>query len=61
MDADKLDCLGRQLTASAGQTSGRRRELIREFCKRDVTLYTVSPFKLVVLGAKVGDSLAETQ
>jgi site-specific DNA recombinase len=61
MDAEKLDCVvvhsWDRLTRSIDDIG----EPIREFCKHDVTLYTVSPFKLVVLGAKVGDSLAETQ
>jgi site-specific DNA recombinase len=61
MDADKLDCVvvhsWDRLTRSIDDIG----ELIREFGKHDVTLYTVSPFKLVVLGAKVEDSLAETQ
>jgi len=61
MDADKLDCVvvlsWDRLTRSIDDLG----ELIREFGKHDVTLYTVSPLKLLVLGAKVGDSLAETQ
>ena len=61
MSADKLDCVvvlsWDRLTRSIDDIG----ELIQKFCKHDVTLYTVSPFKLVVLGAKVGDSLAETQ
>ena len=34
-------------------------ELIAEFCQHDVTLVTVSPVRFVVVGTKVGDSLAD--
>ena len=61
MNAGKLDCVvvrsWDRLTRSIDDIG----ELIREFGKHNVTLYTVSPFNLVVLGTKVGDSLVETR
>jgi DNA invertase Pin-like site-specific DNA recombinase len=60
MSADKLDCVvvlsWDRLTRSIDDIG----ELIQKFCKHDVTLYTVSPFKLVVLGGKVGNALDAT-
>ena len=59
MKAGMVDCVVVSSFDRLTRSMDDQAELIAEFCQHDVTLVTVSPVRFVVVGTKVGDSLAE--